>query len=531
MDEEKDLYSHTQISQKIQKRRNQPCHNISTTTGNLEDETNSDISDVIAGWCCEHEGERQDFFCLVDLQLVCAYCLLVGSHTNHSHVPIKDAGRAARSTLVQQLAGIDEASSQLRRRLGDCERKLQTIDTEFECRTREVNGQITRLQVVLKDLEAKRKCQHHQVLAQFREAQEATEQLYDMCEHRLCSSDAILAADPMTLRAISPELVMVVPLMCRELEERHQAVRRLMNQATTNHAKLQRVIQEENSRAPSPNKHATHSRRQSSQKHKSHLNVVESNGGTVTFDADSHPSHYPAGYGKAGQANSKSSTADTHDTAPDGTMAFTGLALRDAQCGTSPGVGPGKNQMFGSAQDQSMFGPIVMTNRTCEFENDSFQMQMQRLEGQLGHLTAAIGEPPSHLSADSPAESYEYHKQQESPQLSDLPDHSAGSKQDVWKSATAVNEQLLMRYCDQEKDKLHHRIQRVLSTLNSGCCNLASALQLFTQLRNGLREALVLQDVQLVRAIGQGMRHLRDQYNEVAGLFEPEETDVVNSFG
>ena len=38
-------------------------------------------------------------------------------------------------------------------------------------------------------------------------------------------SDAILAADPLTLRAVSPELVMVVPLMCRELEERHQAVR------------------------------------------------------------------------------------------------------------------------------------------------------------------------------------------------------------------------------------------------------------------------------------------------------------------
>jgi hypothetical protein len=58
--------------------------------------------------CPEHEMEKVNMYCLVDDQLICALCKLVGRHRDHAIDDLHAAFLRERQTLGQLLAALSE---------------------------------------------------------------------------------------------------------------------------------------------------------------------------------------------------------------------------------------------------------------------------------------------------------------------------------------------------------------------------------------------------------------------------------------
>ena len=535
MPEAEALYTHTCISKKLLEKKShaRPPLNDTTLSASGLNSTlggRSEASEAGAGWCAEHEGERLDFYCTPCRQVVCAYCLLVGRHTNHPNVPVAEAGRVARAALLQQLHGVDEQTSGLGRTVEECGARARHVQRVFEAHAEEIRTQIGALQASLGRLEARRARQQRAVCARLEEARDAAEALLATCGQPLQSHDAVLGIDTATLHRISAEHATLVPLLRRELAGRAEAVQRVLARAAATHESVRRWLADAPADgAAGPDRPKARAGGRSSRKtgrHRAHARPV-----AVSFGAESgraSPAAEAAGLRGAHSADTSATWTDE----PGDDDWGAGPHRRDDARALPPadGLVSGACQPLGPPLTQTPGVDGVVEALVHALRTESREV----CAAATGHVRAAA-------AAAVQDETYV-----------PLVPHAAGAGADGAGDVAAAlsrscdsaasdaagapvpgglgDDPVLAQYYAQEKENVHRRVRDVLESLDSGPDPpaLPAAVHSFTQLRAGLRGALILQDRALTCSVVQGLRRLRDRHGDVAALLEAEETALLN---
>eukprot|EP00906_Rhabdomonas_costata_P016728 RCo024026 len=138
------------------------------------------------GACCaEHAGEPLQFYCLEDEVEVCSYCLLVGRHTNHKHVPVELAHSSDCARLRTQVQELGERRKALSKALSQWELGTYPHGCRQECRAQELCS-------ALKAVAAEAKGFGLQQVGQLDELHACIQGLGDLCEAQLRAARGLM---------------------------------------------------------------------------------------------------------------------------------------------------------------------------------------------------------------------------------------------------------------------------------------------------------------------------------------------------
>eukprot|EP00668_Euglena_longa_P005309 GGOE01006255.1.p1 GENE.GGOE01006255.1~~GGOE01006255.1.p1 ORF type:complete len:415 (-),score=52.69 GGOE01006255.1:473-1675(-) len=183
--------------------------------------------------CEEHEGEELAFFCADDGSLVCAYCLLVGKHLRHSHIPAEGSGSAVRCFWLKQLHDIDERACEFERELEAASRLETEERTKQECQRNEIEAQIATLSNLLSLLDTKQHGAAQRRAMKLQALQKKTHALLQDTERQVLSLERCLTGhEGRAWRSIVPELEHSGQLFMREFASRRSAIQQLLVQVS-----------------------------------------------------------------------------------------------------------------------------------------------------------------------------------------------------------------------------------------------------------------------------------------------------------